>query len=83
MSITSTIITSDCVVSIEPPVDCLLDAMIEAQNRVGQITWTDITESRAHGSYRGHDRAAAPISVVDTDATTELLGALRTWMQPR
>ena len=81
MSINTAIITADCVATIDQPVDCLLDAMIEAQNRLGQITWTDITPQRADGTYRGSANPEAPISVVDANATTDVLSALRTWMQ--
>ncbi|MDW5610445.1 hypothetical protein [Mycolicibacterium sp. D5.8-2] len=81
MSITTAIITTDCIAMIDQPVDCLLDAMIEAQNRVGQITWNDITGERADGTYRGPANTETPISVVDTSATTDLLTAVRTWLQ--
>ena len=81
MSITTAIITNDCIATIDQPVDCLLDAMIEAQNRVGQITWDDIAAERAHGTYRNPAGATAPITVVDTSTTTDLLDTIRTWMQ--
>jgi hypothetical protein len=83
MSITTAIITTDCIATIDQPVDCLLDAMIEAQHRVGQITWNDIAFDRAEGTYRGPANTDIPISVVDTSATNDLLAAVERWMHPR
>jgi hypothetical protein len=80
MSINTAIITTDCIATIDQPVDCLLDAMIEAQHRVGQITWDDITTGRAHGTYRNPAGAQTPITVVDTSTTTDLLDTIATWM---
>lgn len=81
MPINATIITTDCIVTLAEPVDCLLDAMIDAQNRLGQITWTNIQIHRAHGTYQGHIGTPAPVVVVDTSATTELLTSVNTWIK--
>ena len=75
MTINTAIITADCITTLDQPVDSLLDAMIEAQNRVGQITWDDISAHRAAGTYR-----AGTIAVVDTGADAALRGAVAAWM---
>ncbi|BBX54655.1 hypothetical protein [Mycolicibacterium poriferae] len=79
MSITTAIITTDCIATIDQPVDCLLDAMIEAQNRVGQITWDDMPSGPT--APTAPRRSHGPITVVDTSTTTDLLDTIRTWMQ--
>ncbi|ART74331.1 hypothetical protein BTO20_37550 (plasmid) [Mycobacterium dioxanotrophicus] len=82
MSIHAAIITTDCIATIAEPLDCLLDAMLDAQNRVGQITWTTIAFDSAYGTYRDSADHEAPITVVDTSATNELHELVRTWVHP-
>jgi hypothetical protein len=39
MSITAAIITEHTITTNNEPIDCLLDAMLTAQNTLGQISW--------------------------------------------
>ena len=80
MTINTAIITADCIATINEPVDCLLDAMLEAQSRHGQIAWDDIHPHRAHGTYRNTDSNPANITVIDT-AADDLHDTIHTWMQ--
>ncbi len=80
MTINTAIITTSCIATINESVDCLLDAMIEAQNRHGQISWDDIRTHRAHGTYRAPAGGQAPITVVDT-AAPDLHDTIYTWIQ--
>jgi hypothetical protein len=52
MSIHAATITKHTISSTAEPIDCLLDAMITAQNTLGQINWVDITLDSARGTYR-------------------------------
>lgn len=79
MSINTAIIAHGTIVTIGEAVDCLVDAMVEAQRRVGQITWDNITTEAAHGTYTT-DGATNPIVVVDTKAYTNLLAVIEQWM---
>jgi hypothetical protein len=79
MSINTAIIAHGTIVTTGETVDCLLDAMVEAQRRVGQITWDTITTEAAHGTYT-NDGEKNPIVVVDTNAHTDLLATIEQWM---
>ena len=79
MSINTAIIAHGTIVTTGEPVDCLLDTMVEAQRRVGQITWDTITTEAAHGTYTT-DGSKNPIVVVDTKAHTNLLATVEQWM---
>ena len=80
MTITAAIITSAAITTLTESADCLLDAMVTAQNILGQITWTELGEKASHGTYRTDNEDTATVSVVDTSATAELRGSVETWM---
>ena len=79
MSITAATITEHAITTTAEPIDCLLDAMIAAQNTLGQIAWDTITMESAHGTYRDPAGASATVTVIDT-ASAGLLGAVKNWM---
>lgn len=68
-AIHSAIITDTGRTDLTETVDCLIDTMIEAQRRLGQISWHTITETYAGGDYRTDDGAEARVVVVDLDST--------------
>jgi hypothetical protein len=79
MSITAATVTTDTITTTAEPIDCLLDAMITAQNTLGQISWDTITTEAAHGTYRDPAGTTAQVTVIDT-GSTGLLGAVQDWM---
>ncbi|APA78428.1 hypothetical protein BB737_10125 [Mycobacterium avium subsp. hominissuis] len=81
MTINAAIITTDSVTTITVPGDCLLDAMLIAQDKLGQITWTKLGETASHGTYRTAAGGDASVSVVDTSATRELRRSVDNWLQ--
>ena len=76
MSITTAIITGDCIAMIDQPVDCLLDAMIEAQNRVGQITWDDIAAVELNEAFAAQSLACLRQWGVDQSIVNTWGGAI-------
>ncbi|WP_434085898.1 DUF7280 family protein [Mycolicibacterium rufum] len=80
MTITTAIITANAMTSLDHPVDCLVDTLIEAQRLLGQINWNTITSNRARGTYRSPDGTPASVTVVDTQLSPDLLAEIQTWM---
>ncbi|TXI56475.1 MAG: hypothetical protein E6Q55_28840 [Mycolicibacterium mageritense] len=81
MTIHTAIITDSGREDLPEPVDTLLDTMIEAQRRAGQISWHTITETYAGGDYRTSDGAEARVAVVDLDTTDhDLLPLITLWV---
>jgi hypothetical protein len=76
MSIPAAIITEYTITTSNEPIDCLLDAMLTAQNSLCQISWDTITAEAAHGTYRDPAGTTAQVTVIDT-GSTGLLGAVK------
>jgi hypothetical protein len=80
MSIHAATITKRAISSTVEPVDCLLDAMITAQQTLGQISWDDITPDSAHGTYRDRDSGTTEVVTVVDVASAALETLVKDWM---
>ena len=80
MSIHAATITKNTIATTAEPIDCLLDAMITAQQILGQITWEEITLDSAHGTYSDADTGTTETVAVIDVSSHAIETAVKDWL---